>query len=904
MSQVIPHLALDSLSQSQRALFERQVAAFEQQWHHDPSTRIDGFLSDDPVVREFLRVELAEIEAEFLRIGNSDEVSREVLQKDTSRGDVPNADLPSSFNRNNDLKQSSNSRGEDTTGIAFDQRLAEPSEKMFGGLGEVWVVHQPSLDRSIVVKQLQKRWHGHLRAERAFMQEVQITSLLEHPGVTPVHAVGTTKDGRPCYSMRYICGETLEQAITRYHQGLVNSAKTEHCAGELRKLLVHFVDVCNTIAYAHSRGVLHRDLKPSNVMIGPYGQTMVIDWGLAKWFGVPSSPEQPLLNSATSNSASRDPFSATGSAKSKETVIASNPEQPSGSTALDKEFDRLQTAFGDIVGTPAFMSPEQALGQVEKISPATDVFGLGTVLYCILYGEAPYIEGHGGKSLDRAAQRDAVFPATVGNRSIPKPLIAVCTKAMAMAGGDRYADAGALAADVQSWIAGEPVSAMRTPWMERIWRWAKRRRTIASACAVLAFTLLGTGAISYVLVQQERAERRVAEEAARIKDATAAEIADYLSKIFSSIDPIRFDDPGFIAKDSQTADGALRKILDRGQELVHARLSNDPELYLPLLLSMASSYRSLGDYNRAGVLLAQGTDSIDDSLPADSLWRLQLDYQRARLAIDTGDYGSAEQILRGVIRAAMKLNPPRPLLAADAKFHLAWMKFYQPLGTDEPQFNRQSVLESIQLFSEIIETRERLLAPNDRGIGMAYVGLAAAKSCFDEQVLTAGMAAAKAVEVFRMSDQDVRLGSFILEYQEAELLRKKEKYHEALALYQRLGKQIEEFLGKRHPIYGVHLLNMAGHHNKFGYFKEAEETMEEVRQIARQLPAFQSAASLIKGLKVYAEAMVDRQHSRALEVTQEALAYARQRPQTNAAMIEQLEALLARLQAPAALSPP
>ena len=170
-----------------------------------------------------------------------------------------------------------------TSGLRF--RILRPHAE--GGLGEVYVARDEELHREVALKQIQDRHADDPTSRARFLLEAEITGGLEHPGIVPVYGLGSDADGRPFYAMRFIRGESLKEAIARFHAADDPRRDPGERALALRQLLGRFVDVCNAVAYAHSRGVLHRDLKPGNIMLGPYGETLVVDWGLAKVVGRP-----------------------------------------------------------------------------------------------------------------------------------------------------------------------------------------------------------------------------------------------------------------------------------------------------------------------------------------------------------------------------------------------------------------------------------------------------------------------------------------------------------------------------------------------------------------------------------------------------------------------------------------
>ncbi len=362
-------------------------------------------------------------------------------------------------------------------------RMLRPLAK--GGLGEVFVARDEELRREVALKLIQEQYAGDADSRDRFLFEAEITGRLEHPGVIPVHGLGVDGKGRPYYAMRLVRGESLQESIARFHRADVPARKPGERSLALRELLGRFIDVCNTIAYAHGRGVLHRDLKPANVMLGNYGETLVVDWGLAKVAGRPDGEPHPG-------------------------DVPLDPEPRSGCNS---------TKLGSWLGTPAFMSPEQAAGRIDLLGPASDVYSLGATLYNLLTGK-PAFEG-GDLHTVLSQVQNGIFPSprSVEPRIDPA-LEAVCLKAMARTPEDRYASSRALADDVERWAADEPVSAWREPLGRRLRRWGKRNRTTVTAAAVaLVASVVGLAA---VLLVQTQAKAEVLRSLSRETSANIA----------------------------------------------------------------------------------------------------------------------------------------------------------------------------------------------------------------------------------------------------------------------------------------------------------------------------------------------------------------------------------------------
>lgn len=366
-----------------------------------------------------------------------------------------------------------------------------------GGLGEVSVAYDEELHREVALKEIRADLSSDSECRGRFLVEAEITAGLEHPSIVPVYGLGTFEDGRPFYVMRFIRGENLDEAIRRFHDDPANKADCRQRARQLRKLLKRFIDVCNAIDYAHSRGVLHRDLKPRNIMLGKYGETLLVDWGVAKATG------HREIRSDVSEATVRP--HATG--------------------------DSTPTQVGMAVGTPAFMSPEQASGKIAELGPATDVFGLGATLYMLLTGQPPQSGTDRAELMLRAQRGEFRRPRQV-DPTVPSALDAICLRAMALRPFDRYPSAGALAEDVERWLGDEPVRAYCEGMSERLLRWTRRNRaaavsSIAATVLIALVSVAGALFAGYYAVEADTA-KKTAQSAQQVAEEQTQRAEDAL----------------------------------------------------------------------------------------------------------------------------------------------------------------------------------------------------------------------------------------------------------------------------------------------------------------------------------------------------------------------------------------
>ena len=308
-----------------------------------------------------------------------------------------------------------------------------------GGMGTVYLAQDLELNRQVAIKVLNvPELSGQLA--RRMVREAQIIAGLEHPGIVPVHDVGTLEDGRVFYAMKLVRGRRLDEY----------AKETESIKDRLRK----FQAVCDAVAFAHAHGVMHRDLKPQNIMIGTFGEVLVLDWGVAK-----------LLRSS--------------SIASEADTLRIPPARPVADRAeIDDE-----TEHGTVIGTRLYMSPEQARGEVQQLDHRSDIFSLGAILYFLLTNHSPV-----PKNIDQSVAGDSIRSPKELNPKTTRAAEAICLKAMARAPVERYQTVADLSSDIGRLLDAEPVSAYRENVFERIGRWLGKNRLIVFL--VLAYLLM------------------------------------------------------------------------------------------------------------------------------------------------------------------------------------------------------------------------------------------------------------------------------------------------------------------------------------------------------------------------------------------------------------------------------
>ncbi|HBJ33901.1 MAG TPA: hypothetical protein DDZ51_03860 [Planctomycetaceae bacterium] len=593
--------------------------------------------------------------------GNTSGVQMDVTATlDSAPGSVPTSDRGENVDQTVDSAQPAVVR---SGKAASGQRSASQGGSRFqtikaharGGLGEVFVARDLELGRTVALKEIQARHSKNRFNQDRFVAEAVITGALEHPGIVPVYGLGRYSDGRPYYAMRFIAGTSFQAAINQYHADNPDGVGVDYYSRDFKSLLRTFVDVCRAIHYAHEHGVLHRDIKPDNVMLGQYGETMVVDWGLAK----------VLASQGTGESAGHD-----------------NPLLQSIAT---------ETMGGAVMGTPAYMSPEQAMGLNDKLDATSDIYSLGATLFTLLSGQRS-VEGRSSLEVIENVRSGRLRSLRVIAPKVPRALVSICSKSLSVDPIERYADVGAMIEDIERWLADDLVLAHRDreSIAERLGRWVRRHHTwvVSGGMFLIAFLVVAVAAGALIntarkreLVAKQQAEVAKAEAMQRYRQSRQA-IDTWL---VGSNEALQFF-PG-----TQSIRTRMLELAADDYRQLATSSSRDPDLEL----ERARALIRLGDIHQIQLMQAEARSRYDDAIKV--LEKLESQPQIGHLA-------SAEAANANVRKAISYTNENR---WADAQAELE--PAIAALGALAERYPQEPIMDSY-LSAALVNLGETLLS--------------------------------------------------------------------------------------------------------------------------------------------------------------------------------------------------
>ncbi|MBI2826993.1 MAG: serine/threonine protein kinase [Planctomycetia bacterium] len=680
-----------------------------------------------------------------------------------------------------------------------------------GGQGLMLLANDPVLARHVALK---LPWSETLitpQLRRRFLREAQAVARLTHPHIVAVYDVGEV--GPICFiASAFVDGQSLAAWL-----------KERALPIDSREAATIVADLAHAMHYAHGQGVLHRDLKPANVLLEPPAACVPDgSGGQASW-----------------------------AAKIADFGLAK---------ILDLTGE--ETRSGAIVGTPSYMSPEQANAD-RQIGPATDIYALGAILYELLAGRPPFRGGSDIETLRLVACEEPVAPRRMNPRC-PPDLEAICLKCLEKAPARRYGTAGALADDLGRFLGGGPTSARPLSVAQRAARWSGRNRGVAAMLATIAVLLVSITAVSTVAAirigrardqaqqtaQRERAAKNeaalalVAEQqslakavaaertaqqeqaAAKTQADTAAGVSNFLVNLFMTADPLGTGKLGFRRGEEVGKDITLLELLDRGASQAQRALADQPVVRARLLDTLGKVYSDLGLVDRAEPLVRAAYE-LRLAKPED-----EADLATSRLSMGVllgakGKYAEAERLLRQALEMRTRLAGPDSLEVAEVEVALGWTLMQSVRLVGLGGRGRKEIDEFDKMMLHALDIQRRALGSNHRDVGLTLTYLAMRYFAENKQPEAEKMLL-QAAAVFASQKEGLSAVLGLMEFQAAALARRQGKFNDAERRYKSSIKMLEQALGRSNLLAIATKADLGGLYHEQGRMKAFEENGRDV----------------------------------------------------------------------------
>lgn len=697
-----------------------------------------------------------------------------------------------------------------------------------GGMGAILQVFDEDLRRRLAMKVILDHRtgeagvdtkHVHPALLARFLEEAQVTGQLDHPGIVPVHELGLDERGQAYFTMRLVQGRDLEAIFELAASGRDEWSQTR-ALGVLLK-------VCEAMAYAHAKGVVHRDLKPANVMVGQFGEVYVMDWGLAR---VSQQADRHDLrirlpenaDTATKTAAARStPRSAASAA---ETGLHSLPgvETDRREASALGSGDALLTMDGSVVGTPCYMPPEQARGQVGQLDERADVYAVGAMLYRLLCGAAPFMqrgEAAAPTTILLRVLNGPPVPLEDLARDTPAELAAICAKAMARDPSERYANMLALADDLRAFLEGRVVKAYEVGALAEARKWVRRNRPLSAALAAAVLILVVGLVASLVFADRAEDSALLAEERRFEADANADRARRQALIAGEANDFLNNDLLASIAPEHEGIDVTVREVLDHAAARLELRFTDEPEVEAALRMTIGTSYSRIGEYRGARKHLERALELRKTHAGPRAESTLESMNNVAAVWAELGLSAEAIALYEEAITLA------REILGQEARGTLSMTNDLAIVYGDIGRLR-----EARQLYEAILPIEERVHGENDQGTLSTVNNLA----LLDQREGLFEPARAKLQRVFerRLAAEGERHPETLIAMSNlATVLGDMGHFAAAEELSRRALGLRREVQGPRHPMVAQELGNLGNVVSGLGRFGEARALISEGLEI-------------------------------------------------------------------------